>query len=166
MIPSTLNQPPQHYPKFFAKPTSVTHSSAVPSSTFFLPTQLQRAGVRPVNASSGFPSSSSQSNNDQVAVAGAAVISNKPVLYLPEKETKPLPSTIKAPVPVKKQKVEAKPPTKLPTTVPSTPSTVGSILSIQKNLIFFIELNLSFFCLLVCPFSSKSSIFNCWLSNS
>jgi len=123
MIPSTTNQPPQHYPKFFAKPTSVTHSSTTPSSTFFLPTQLQRAAVRPIHNSSGFPSSSSQSNNDQITPAGAAVISNKPVLYLPEKESKPLVSTVKAPVPVKKQKVEVKPPTKVQTSVPSTPST-------------------------------------------
>jgi len=133
MIPSTLNQPPQHYPKFFAKPTSVTHSAAVPSSTFFLPTQLQRAGVRPNNPSSGFPSSSSQSNNDQVSVGAAAVISNKPVLYLPEKESKPVLSTIKAPVPIKKQKIETKPLIKPPTSVPSTSTCAPSVLKAPSS---------------------------------
>ena len=148
MIPSTLNQPPQHYPKFFAKPTSVTHSAAVPSSTFFLPTQLQRAGVRPNNPSSGFPSSSSQSNNDQVSVGAAAVISNKPVLYLPEKESKPVLSTIKAPVPIKKQKIETKPLIKPPTSVPST-STVGSLSFNYQIFLFNIDYTISNFCFLL-----------------
>ena len=89
--------------------------------TLFLPTQLQRAGVRPAVSSAStqnFSSSSTQSAT-QASSVGTAVISNKPVLYLPDKETKhqaPLTpasaSTIKAPPPAKKQKVEVKSPTK------------------------------------------------------
>merc|ERR1712071_256770 len=135
MIPSNLKstsetfQPPQHYPKFFSKPSSV------PSSTFFLPTQLQRAGVKPANPSAGFSSSSSQSNADQTTIVGAAVISNKPVLYLPEKDAKAVAPTNKTPTPVKKQKVEVKPPVKpapsmqstsAPSVLKAPSSTVGS----------------------------------------
>ena len=89
--------------------------------TFFLPTQLQRAGVRPAasapssTSSSTFPSTvPTQSGTIQPSTAGAAVISNKPVLYLPEKtEAKPaaaaaLPVVMKAAPPIKKLKIEPK----------------------------------------------------------
>jgi len=82
--------------------------------TLFLPTQLQRAGVRhsaPVPSSQTFtpsPSGSTITNPNQASVAGAAVISNKPVLYLPEKELKPTSNTVTKAPPIKKLKVEEK----------------------------------------------------------
>lgn len=102
------------------KPSSVSGSyqtSSFPSKpqappTLFLPTQLQRAGVRPsapASSSQVFTSSSSGSPNpNQAPIAGAAVISNKPVLYLPEKELKPALSTIIKVPALKKLKVEEK----------------------------------------------------------
>ena len=83
----------------------------------------------PVISSQGFSSSSSLSsinaNSSQTSIVGAAVISNKPVLYLPEKEPKSLSgsasSLVKAP-PIKKFKVEEKASStvKAPATAPVT----------------------------------------------
>lgn len=103
---------------------------APPSSTLFLPTQLQRAGVRPAvpaPPSSGFSSAAPTQN--QGAAIGAAVISNKPVLYLPEKDTKQAPAEVsKTAPPTKKQKVEA-------STKPSTKSTGNSAAVIKFILV-------------------------------
>lgn len=95
-----------------------------PPSTLFLPTQLQRAGAG-VRAAAPATSpnfsttaNSTSASGNQASAVGAAVISNKPVLYLPEKkETKPTaaPVVLKAPPPVvnKKPKLETKTPSKL-----------------------------------------------------
>lgn len=75
-----------------------------------------RPSVPVITSSQGFLSSSSSTltstnvNSQQVSIAGAAVISNKPVLYLPEKEPKShsaASSVVKAPL-IKKLKVEEK----------------------------------------------------------
>lgn len=89
-----------------------------PASTFFVPPQLQRAGVRPVipaqgSAGTGFTAAASA----PATVAAAAVISNKPVLYKPDSDAKPeavkvaktaAPTTTAGPA-AKKTKVEATP---------------------------------------------------------
>lgn len=101
--------------------------------TLFLPTQLQRAGVRPTvpAAAQNFPSSTVTQPSTQASNVGTAVISNKPVLYLPDKESKTASltpasaSVLKAPPPAKKQKIDAKSPTK------AAPSTSVRILLIS-----------------------------------
>lgn len=96
-----------------------------PPSTLFLPTQLQRAGAgvraAPPATSTNFSTTANTTpaSGNQASGVGAAVISNKPVLYLPEKkETKSTaaPVVLRAsPLVVsKKPKLETKPPSKLP----------------------------------------------------
>ncbi|XP_046651908.1 RNA-binding protein 42-like [Daphnia pulicaria] len=132
------------------KPNMIRPTSGAPGvfqqkfqpPTHFLPTQLQRAGVRPTvsSISQPFSSSTSAPPSSIASSVGTAIISNKPVLYLPDKEAKASSSTsatanlIKTPQPVaKKAKVEAKSPTKVVPTAASGPSvlrapssTVGS----------------------------------------
>lgn len=113
------------------KPNMIRPASGAPGvfqqrfqpPTHFLPTQLQRAGVRPTVSSSisqPFSSSTSAPPSSQASSVGTAIISNKPVLYLPDKEAKASSSTsvtaslMKTPQPAaKKPKVEAKSPTKV-----------------------------------------------------
>lgn len=124
------------------RPNMVRPASGAPGTfqqrfqppTHFLPTQLQRAGVRhaaPQSSSQTFSSTPSVQPPSQASTVGTAIISNKPVLYLPDKEAKSTSATLtttasltKVPQPAKKQKVEAKSPTKV---VPS------SSVSVQSN---------------------------------
>lgn len=90
--------------------------------TLFVPTQLQRAGVRPnapaqTAGGAGFAAAVSA----PATVVAAAVISNKPVLYKPDNESKPAATSGATKQPAltavsgtaaKKVKVEAKSPTK------------------------------------------------------
>ncbi|XP_057374520.1 RNA-binding protein 42-like [Daphnia carinata] len=133
------------------KPSMVRPASGAPGTfqqkfqppTHFLPTQLQRAGVRPTapaSSSQTFSSTTSVQPSSQASSVGTAIISNKPVLYLPEKEAKSTPATpttaassSKTTQPAKKQKVEAKSPTKVtpsssggPSILRAPSSTVGS----------------------------------------
>lgn len=109
-------------PKPPAPPANLAAMVTPPSTTLFLPPQLQRAGVRPQAAQASVHTSSS-------ITAAAAVISNKPVLYMPEKEGKMpnQPNLVKAATPVvKKPKVEPKP------AAPAPPPVVSSGPSVLK----------------------------------
>lgn len=116
---------------------------ANPRPTLFLPTQLQRAGVKSAPSAPSAPIIHSfpaaNPSLSQPSTVGTAVISNKPVLYLPDKEAKPTAAasaptpSIKAPPPVKKQKTEttksspAKPSgSSGPSVLKAPSSTVGS----------------------------------------
>lgn len=106
-IPQSASAPPhfQHQIKALPKPPAPPQNlSGNPHvSTLFLPPQLQRAGVKHTAVSSNMPSTNA------ISVAGTAVISNKPVLYMPEKDAKSSAPVKVAPPPVKKIKTELKP---------------------------------------------------------
>ena len=135
-------------PTSLLKPNMIRPASGAPGvyqqkfqpPTHFLPTQLQRAGVRPTLSSSmsqPFSSSTSAPPSSQASSVGTAIISNKPVLYLPDKEAKASSSIsapaslIKAPQPAaKKIKVEAKSPVKA---APSASASVSIAINILGN---------------------------------